>query len=267
MKKLSLVILLSMGSSASNLSYATNINWAGEYRDAVNVESPELLIGKPDTQAGAIQHQAGLDSEVTLSNFNEVVNYDSNLFSSLLGAPEEDIVKGDFVLFECNGTTNLSFESSTLLFDDGANSLSVEHNINNPASTFNIIAFGSIAPSEYMSFFNTESTGCNGEYVYLVFDIDSKVNPLSPNFKVTIHGKTGDSQGSPDPDAMGVIATENVCATDNSGTVSPNLDIHMPSLNYDTLLGKQNIWADLKYKGTNSEGQHIWGLKDFGVNQ
>lgn len=46
-----------------------------------------------------------------------------------------------------------------------------------------------------------------------------------------------------------------------------NLDIHMPSLNYQTLFGTQNIWADLEYKGTNSEGQHIWGLKGFGVNQ
>lgn len=51
------------------------------------------------------------------------------------------------------------------------------------------------------------------------------------------------------------------------GTVSPNLNIHMPSLNYQSLSGTQNIWADLEYKGKNSEGQHIWGLKDFGVNQ
>ena len=57
------------------------------------------------------------------------------------------------------------------------------------------------------------------------------------------------------------------CMTGSTGTVATNLDIHMPSLSYDTLLGKQNIWADLEYKGTNSEGQHIWGLKDFGVNQ
>ncbi len=57
------------------------------------------------------------------------------------------------------------------------------------------------------------------------------------------------------------------CAADNSGVVSPNLDIHMPSLNYQSILGTQNIWADLEYLGTNSEGKHIWGLKDFGVNE
>ena len=57
------------------------------------------------------------------------------------------------------------------------------------------------------------------------------------------------------------------CTTSESGTVASNLDIHMPSLKYQTLLGVQNIWADLEYKGTNSARQHIWGLKDSGVNQ
>ena len=57
------------------------------------------------------------------------------------------------------------------------------------------------------------------------------------------------------------------CTLPKVGTVSSNLDIYMPSLSYQSLLGTQNIWADLEYKGTNSVGQHIWGLKDFGVNQ
>lgn len=57
------------------------------------------------------------------------------------------------------------------------------------------------------------------------------------------------------------------CTELNIGTVSSNLDIHMPTLKYQSLLGVQNIWADLEYKGVDSEGQHIWGLKDFGVNQ
>lgn len=57
------------------------------------------------------------------------------------------------------------------------------------------------------------------------------------------------------------------CPIPSSGTVTSNLDIHMPSLNYETLFGTQNIWADLEYLGTNSQGQHIWGLKDFGVNE
>ncbi|NOT85049.1 MAG: hypothetical protein HOP02_09820 [Methylococcaceae bacterium] len=51
-----------------------------------------------------------------------------------------------------------------------------------------------------------------------------------------------------------------------TGTVSANLDIHVPSLNYESLLGTQNIWADFEYLGTNPQGKHIWGLKNYGAN-
>ena len=53
----------------------------------------------------------------------------------------------------------------------------------------------------------------------------------------------------------------------NTGTVFSNLDIHVPSLNYQTLLGTQNIWTDFKYTGLNTEGKHSWELNKFGENQ
>jgi len=56
------------------------------------------------------------------------------------------------------------------------------------------------------------------------------------------------------------------CTSSEAGTVSTNLDIHVPSLNYETILGTQNIYADFKYEGKNSEGKHIWSLKDYGSN-
>ncbi|MDM8567475.1 hypothetical protein QUF74_17735 [Candidatus Halobeggiatoa sp. HSG11] len=56
-------------------------------------------------------------------------------------------------------------------------------------------------------------------------------------------------------------------STVEAGTISANLDIYMPSLNYETLLDTQNIWADFKYSGTNPEGKHTWELEDYGVNQ
>jgi len=59
---------------------------------------------------------------------------------------------------------------------------------------------------------------------------------------------------------------ETSCTSAEAGTVSSSLDIHMPSLNYETLFGTQNIWADLEYLGINSDGQHTWGLKDYGAN-
>ncbi len=53
------------------------------------------------------------------------------------------------------------------------------------------------------------------------------------------------------------------CTSDNSGVVSPNLDIHMPSLNYQSI----NIFLDIEYLGINPEGRLTWGLKDAGVNE
>ena len=51
------------------------------------------------------------------------------------------------------------------------------------------------------------------------------------------------------------------------GVVSENLDFYVPSLNYTTLLGTQNIWINFTYIGTNSNDKHTWELKDFGVNE
>ena len=67
------------------------------------------------------------------------------------------------------------------------------------------------------------------------------------------------------------IGLENVEPHSNpaisSGTVSLNLDIHMPSLDYQSLAGNQNIWADFSYSGLNGEGEHIWVLKKYGANE
>ncbi len=53
--------------------------------------------------------------------------------------------------------------------------------------------------------------------------------------------------------------------TGETGTVSANLDIYMPSLNYTTLLGTQNIWVNLNFSHEES-GKFYWTLKDYGSN-
>jgi len=70
-----------------------------------------------------------------------------------------------------------------------------------------------------------------------------------------------------DIDAVGAISSaEAVPSVCPIGTVSPNLDIHIPSINYESQIGTLNIWTNLEYLGINSDGKHIWGLKDFGKN-
>ena len=51
------------------------------------------------------------------------------------------------------------------------------------------------------------------------------------------------------------------------GSVSPDLNIHMPSLNYQSLNGNQNLWADFEYYGQGNNGELLWKLKEYGINQ
>ncbi|MCK5831515.1 MAG: hypothetical protein KAH20_14565 [Methylococcales bacterium] len=62
--------------------------------------------------------------------------------------------------------------------------------------------------------------------------------------------------------------TESTCPTNSQAKVSSsNLDIHLPSIIHQSPLGDQNLKVDLEYKGKDSKGQHIWGLKSFSVNK
>ncbi len=62
------------------------------------------------------------------------------------------------------------------------------------------------------------------------------------------------------------LITNPVCTSVEAGTVNSDLDIHMPSLNYQTLFGTQNIWVDFEYYGKGSNGELLWKLKDYGAN-
>ncbi len=74
----------------------------------------------------------------------------------------------------------------------------------------------------------------------------------------------GIAQCKANPASCG-IDTSGGSVTGESGTVSANLDIYMPSLNYTTLLGTQNIWVNLNFSHEES-GQFYWTLKNYGSN-
>jgi hypothetical protein len=46
-------------------------------------------------------------------------------------------------------------------------------------------------------------------------------------------------------------------------TVKSNLDIHIPTAQYQSSLGNIKLWADLEYAGQNASGQLLWRLKDY----
>jgi hypothetical protein len=53
-------------------------------------------------------------------------------------------------------------------------------------------------------------------------------------------------------------------ACTSGGTVSQNLDIYIPSLQYNTPLGSQNIWVKLGFHGQGPNGELLWKLNNFG---
>ncbi len=67
------------------------------------------------------------------------------------------------------------------------------------------------------------------------------------------------------PSACG-ISTSQCSASSTTGTVSPNLEIYAPSLDYESLLGTINIHATFEYEGVDSSGKHTWSLRDYGSN-
>ncbi len=71
------------------------------------------------------------------------------------------------------------------------------------------------------------------------------------------------SSGALEVDEFGFgISTSTSCAI---GTVSSILDIHMPSLNYQSSTGTQNMWIDFEFYGQGLNGEFLWMLTDYGL--
>ena len=65
---------------------------------------------------------------------------------------------------------------------------------------------------------------------------------------------------------VGDNSTDTCRETVGTGTILKNTDFFMPSLNFETPEGTQNIWAKLKYVGKNSDERELWQLKGYGSN-
>jgi len=59
------------------------------------------------------------------------------------------------------------------------------------------------------------------------------------------------------------LISGNVLAESTVGTVSENLDVHMPFLTFKD----SSIWADLGFYGQGTNGELLWMLKNYGINE
>jgi len=75
------------------------------------------------------------------------------------------------------------------------------------------------------------------------------------------------TEGTLTSDFTDTSATTIGCSSSSTASVALNLDIKIPSATYESLGGTSNIWVELEYKGVDSDGDYIWKLKNYGVNQ
>lgn len=57
------------------------------------------------------------------------------------------------------------------------------------------------------------------------------------------------------------------CTSETTSSISQNLDIHIPALEYQGLFGPpMNFWANFEFYGQSPEGEQLWKLKNYGEN-
>lgn len=203
------VFVLLTGSSLSAQTQA--VRWAGN----VDILVPNVLHAPDD-------RNVGVNPAPTLSQFSPTFRY--SRLSSLLRVSDRDWARADVIAFEGNGGhgagPEAGWESSVWTFTDGTNTFVVRFNeLVGRSSHPSVVANGSIIGTDgtissggdaYRSFFGICTPNPQNKVVsFILFDLDGArppINVASPNFKVKIQGRSGFGEGTPDPDAVGVIS-------------------------------------------------------------
>jgi hypothetical protein len=170
--------------------------------DAIN------SLGRPD---GGHFDRTLPDLDISWPEFggqNRNFNTSSGALGFLLGISETLLARADFIAFENNGVSGLTFESSTWIFSDGINSLTVNYAFEAQAAG-PILAVGNISISDYAAFFGFTDPGNSGDWAYILFEVDgvSNVDVLSPGFTTTLRATGLSETDSPDLDALARIVT------------------------------------------------------------
>lgn len=192
--------------TASSAAETTPINWAG----SINPGSPNAL-GAPDgiiTPIGdAVQRK--LDAFLSTPTLSYV-----NL-SILLGVSPTLLAQADVIAFEGNGgaapAPNFGWESTRFTLGDGANLFVIDHDETLTSLAPGVLATGQISFANYSAFFPAAAGGADAIYSFILLDAPTNINVASPLFSVDIKNGAniaplmGHGEGTPDPDAIGVI--------------------------------------------------------------
>lgn len=181
---------------------------------------PDHALGQPNGNA------MGLDATeyVTVKNFQGGFHPDllPLLNGSVGGFPTGDVVtaemlaRTDVIAFEVNGESAPGaggWESSRWIFSDGANtpiSVDWDERTTPDAYSVKVVANGSTDSTRYAALFGFTFPPEPKITVvsYILFDLPPTIDITSPNFTITVSawadGQHG--EGTPDPDAIGILA-------------------------------------------------------------
>jgi len=175
-------------------------------------DRPEL-VGAPDTLDATVS----ADSEATVAKFDCGTLYAG--LAGLLGVSEATLAAADVIAFEGNGGSpgeGGGWESSKWLFTDGVHSLTVVADA--PAGTSDpagvVLANASITGEAYERFFGLPRDPLNDIVSFMLFDLPPSINVARASFRITVKGFPS-GEGSPNPDAIGVLTHGCACAPRN----------------------------------------------------
>ncbi len=131
----------------------------------------------------------------------------------------------------------------------------IEYNFD---QAFNLISSGTgFFGGDTSSLFKTFENTLAGKSGHGVIQIPGSVTSISWN-----SAKFNSWQGF----TVGIPESGGSCE-DKISTLSPNLDISIPSLKFQGVNGEIDYWGELEYMGTDLNGNVLWRLKNYGENQ
>ncbi len=133
----------------------TQIRWATEYRDAINVTGPENALGAPDGRDAVLgQGGARKPADLTLSGFSAATKVDGRQLVDTLGITKAALSGPGILAFEAQSVGNkLGFESSAW---DVTSALAAGSYVHNQSAGYGAGAIGgTISGSQFNGLFGT----------------------------------------------------------------------------------------------------------------
>lgn len=187
---------------------SVTIGWSSELVQAVGPD-PLSVVGTPDARCTGVSDYA----YTWVRRFTTFRTYDVALLAGFLGVPASDVTSADVLAFEGNGghpAPGGGWESSTWFFNDLKQSYAETFDENLAHGTIfsgrrAVFKTGTVTGAAFNRFFGVTGGNPAMSWMLIRLPADIDTQPLDPvRFSVRVSGALR-GEGSPDPDAIGII--------------------------------------------------------------